>query len=155
MQAASSATGNFAAMFVGRFVAGLGVGAASMLTPLYVSECAPRAVRGGLTCKDKSVFASVCLCRLSLTSIFQRSTSSSSSLALCLRSGMCKEQWLNTTLPSPVPSLSHTPSRPIPRRNTPSFPTPLRPMPHPLQLRHPSILYRPAPSASSQNERRA
>lgn len=49
MQAASSATGNFAAMFVGRFVAGLGVGAASMLTPLYVSECAPRAVRGGLT----------------------------------------------------------------------------------------------------------
>lgn len=51
MQAASSSTGNFAAMFVGRFVAGLGVGAASMLTPLYVSECAPRAVRGGLTCK--------------------------------------------------------------------------------------------------------
>lgn len=59
MQAASSATGNFAAMFVGRFVAGLGVGAASMLTPLYVSECAPRAVRGGLTCKDKPVGASM------------------------------------------------------------------------------------------------
>lgn len=55
MQAASGSTGNFAAMFVGRFVAGLGVGAASMLTPLYVSECAPRAVRGGLTCKDKAV----------------------------------------------------------------------------------------------------
>ena len=36
-------------MYVGRFVAGLGVGAASMLTPLYVSECAPRAIRGGLT----------------------------------------------------------------------------------------------------------
>ncbi|SPO00784.1 related to quinate transport protein [Cephalotrichum gorgonifer] len=49
MQAASASTGNLAAMFVGRFVAGLGVGAASMLTPLYVSECAPRAVRGGLT----------------------------------------------------------------------------------------------------------
>lgn len=52
MQAASGGAGNLAAMFVGRFVAGLGVGAASMLTPLYVSECAPRAVRGGLTCKD-------------------------------------------------------------------------------------------------------
>jgi len=36
-------------MFAGRFIAGLGVGAASMLTPLYVSECAPRAIRGGLT----------------------------------------------------------------------------------------------------------
>lgn len=48
-QTASSAGGNLALMFVGRFVAGLGVGAASMLTPLYVSECAPRAIRGGLT----------------------------------------------------------------------------------------------------------
>ncbi|EQK97459.1 quinate permease [Ophiocordyceps sinensis CO18] len=36
-------------MYVGRFVAGLGVGAASTLTPVYVSECAPRAIRGGLT----------------------------------------------------------------------------------------------------------
>lgn len=36
-------------MYVGRLVAGFGVGAASMLTPLYVSECAPRAIRGGLT----------------------------------------------------------------------------------------------------------
>ncbi|KAM0324131.1 hypothetical protein ACHAQA_008323 [Verticillium albo-atrum] len=48
-QTASSAHGNLALMFVGRFVAGVGVGAASMLTPLYVSECAPRAIRGGLT----------------------------------------------------------------------------------------------------------
>jgi MFS family permease len=50
MQTASSDTGNLGAMYAGRFVAGLGVGAASMLTPLYVSECAPRAIRGGLTC---------------------------------------------------------------------------------------------------------
>lgn len=48
-QAASAAKGNLAVMYVGRFVAGLGVGAASTLTPLYVSECAPRAIRGGLT----------------------------------------------------------------------------------------------------------
>ena len=36
-------------LYVGRLVAGFGVGAASMLTPLYVSENAPRAIRGGLT----------------------------------------------------------------------------------------------------------
>jgi hypothetical protein len=33
MQAAAS--GHIAAIFVGRFIAGLGVGAASMVTPLY------------------------------------------------------------------------------------------------------------------------
>ncbi|EGS19442.1 putative sugar transporter protein [Thermochaetoides thermophila DSM 1495] len=49
LQAGSAGKGSLAAMYVGRFVAGLGVGAASMLTPLYVSECAPRAIRGGLT----------------------------------------------------------------------------------------------------------
>lgn len=49
MQTGSANTGNFPAMYVGRFTAGLGVGAASMLTPLYVSECSPRAIRGGLT----------------------------------------------------------------------------------------------------------
>jgi sugar porter (SP) family MFS transporter len=32
-----------------RFVAGVGVGAASMVVPLYISENAPRAIRGGLT----------------------------------------------------------------------------------------------------------
>ncbi|KAL6875457.1 general substrate transporter [Trichoderma longibrachiatum] len=48
-QAASAAKGTLAVMYVGRFIAGLGIGAASALTPLYVSECAPRAIRGGLT----------------------------------------------------------------------------------------------------------
>ncbi|KAH8682967.1 putative quinate permease [Tricladium varicosporioides] len=41
--------GHLPALYVGRLFAGLGVGAASMLTPLYVSENAPRAIRGGLT----------------------------------------------------------------------------------------------------------
>ncbi len=50
-QASSAAKGTLAVMFVGRFIAGLGCGAASTLTPLYVSECAPRAIRGGLTGK--------------------------------------------------------------------------------------------------------
>jgi sugar porter (SP) family MFS transporter len=45
----SSASGHIAALYVGRFVSGVGVGAASMLTPLYISENAPRAIRGGLT----------------------------------------------------------------------------------------------------------
>ncbi|KAK5654229.1 hypothetical protein OQA88_7404 [Cercophora sp. LCS_1] len=48
-QTGSGANGSLPVMYVGRFIAGLGVGAASMLTPLYVSECAPRAIRGGLT----------------------------------------------------------------------------------------------------------
>ena len=50
-QAASAANGTIAVMYVGRFIAGLGVGAASTLTPLYVSECAPRSIRGALTGK--------------------------------------------------------------------------------------------------------
>lgn len=48
-QAASAANGTIAVMYVGRFIAGVGVGAASTLVPLYVSECAPRAIRGALT----------------------------------------------------------------------------------------------------------
>jgi MFS family permease len=36
-------------MYAGRFIAGIGVGGASMVCPLYVSENAPRAIRGGLT----------------------------------------------------------------------------------------------------------
>ncbi|KAG9239344.1 putative quinate permease [Amylocarpus encephaloides] len=45
----TASDGHINALYVGRLVAGLGVGAASMLTPLYVSENAPRAIRGGLT----------------------------------------------------------------------------------------------------------
>jgi MFS family permease len=47
MQAA--ANGHLPALYVGRLVAGFGVGAASMITPLYVAENAPRAIRGALT----------------------------------------------------------------------------------------------------------
>ncbi|KXH53313.1 hypothetical protein CSIM01_11833 [Colletotrichum simmondsii] len=47
LQAVSS--GRIAAIFVGRFIAGLGVGGASAINPLYVSENAPRAIRGLLT----------------------------------------------------------------------------------------------------------
>jgi MFS family permease len=50
-QAASAVGGNLVVMYIGRFIAGLGVGAASTLTPLYVSECVPRSIRGGLTGK--------------------------------------------------------------------------------------------------------
>ncbi|KAK7432476.1 hypothetical protein QQZ08_001041 [Neonectria magnoliae] len=48
-QACSAINGSLPVMYIGRFIAGLGVGAASTLVPLYVSECAPRAIRGGLT----------------------------------------------------------------------------------------------------------
>ncbi|KAK5674158.1 hypothetical protein LTS10_013100 [Elasticomyces elasticus] len=47
MQAAAS--GSIPVMYVGRLIAGFGVGAASMIVPLYISESAPRAIRGGLT----------------------------------------------------------------------------------------------------------
>lgn len=47
MQAAAS--GQLAPMYIGRFISGLGVGAASAINPLYVSENAPRAIRGLLT----------------------------------------------------------------------------------------------------------
>lgn len=59
LQAASAARGTLAVMYVGRFVAGLGVGAASTLTPLYVAECVPRAIRGGLTGKEPLSFCPV------------------------------------------------------------------------------------------------
>lgn len=45
----TAASGSIPTMYVGRLVAGLGVGVASMIVPLYVSESAPRAIRGGLT----------------------------------------------------------------------------------------------------------
>lgn len=41
--------GSIVAMYIGRLVAGLGVGGASMVVPLYISENAPRGIRGGLT----------------------------------------------------------------------------------------------------------
>ncbi|KAL2022106.1 hypothetical protein VTK56DRAFT_6150 [Thermocarpiscus australiensis] len=47
MQAAAS--GFLGPMYAGRFIAGVGVGAASTINPIYVSENAPRAIRGLLT----------------------------------------------------------------------------------------------------------
>ncbi|KAI1812570.1 MFS sugar transporter-like protein [Poronia punctata] len=47
MQAAAS--GHLEPLYIGRFVAGLGVGASSVVNPIYVAENAPRAIRGLLT----------------------------------------------------------------------------------------------------------
>ncbi|CEJ54477.1 hypothetical protein PMG11_00785 [Penicillium brasilianum] len=44
-----AASGHLEAMYIGRLITGFGVGSASMINPLYVSENAPRAIRGGLT----------------------------------------------------------------------------------------------------------
>lgn len=41
--------GHLEPLYVGRFVAGLGVGVCSVVTPLYTSENVPRAIRGLLT----------------------------------------------------------------------------------------------------------
>jgi MFS family permease len=45
----AAAAGRLGSLYAGRFVSGVGVGAASMVNPLYTSENAPRAIRGGLT----------------------------------------------------------------------------------------------------------
>ncbi|KAJ2969790.1 hypothetical protein NUW58_g9895 [Xylaria curta] len=47
LQAAGS--GHLEPLYIGRFVAGLGVGAVSVVNPIYVAENAPRAIRGLLT----------------------------------------------------------------------------------------------------------
>jgi MFS family permease len=44
----AGASGHLACLYVGRAVEGLGLGAATMLTPTYISENAPRATRGML-----------------------------------------------------------------------------------------------------------
>ncbi|KAF1813161.1 general substrate transporter [Eremomyces bilateralis CBS 781.70] len=45
----AAASGKYGALYTGRIIAGIGVGAASSTTPLYISENVPRAIRGGLT----------------------------------------------------------------------------------------------------------
>ncbi|KAI0474160.1 general substrate transporter [Xylariaceae sp. FL0804] len=47
MQAAAS--GYLQPLYIGRFIAGLGVGCSSVVNPIYVTENAPRAIRGLLT----------------------------------------------------------------------------------------------------------
>ncbi|KAI0137686.1 general substrate transporter [Hypoxylon sp. NC0597] len=47
MQAAAS--GHLEPMYIGRFISGLGVGGSSVINPIYVTENAPRAIRGLLT----------------------------------------------------------------------------------------------------------
>jgi MFS family permease len=45
----SAASGYLGPIYAGRFISGVGVGAASTINPIYVSENAPRAIRGLLT----------------------------------------------------------------------------------------------------------
>ncbi|KAI0184527.1 general substrate transporter [Xylaria flabelliformis] len=45
----AAASGHLEPLYIGRFVAGLGVGASSVVNPIYVAENAPRAIRGLLT----------------------------------------------------------------------------------------------------------
>ncbi|KAF6794216.1 MFS quinate transporter [Colletotrichum sojae] len=45
----AAASGHLEAMYVGRFIAGVAIGIASSVNPLYVSENAPRGIRGLLT----------------------------------------------------------------------------------------------------------
>lgn len=42
--------GNLGAVYAGRFIAGLGIGQTTVVAPVYISEIAPKAVRGLATC---------------------------------------------------------------------------------------------------------
>jgi SP family myo-inositol transporter-like MFS transporter 13 len=46
---AMAASGNLSALFIGRFIVGLGVGIVSVVTPVLLSEIAPEASRGVIT----------------------------------------------------------------------------------------------------------
>lgn len=45
----AAASGYIACLYIGRFIAGIAIGIASSVNPLYVSESAPRGIRGLLT----------------------------------------------------------------------------------------------------------
>ena len=47
--------GNVAVLMVGRFVVGLGVGIASMVVPVYLSEVSPTEVRGTVVAVNNAV----------------------------------------------------------------------------------------------------
>jgi len=41
-------------LIIARFVLGIAVGAASFVSPMYISELAPKRIRGGVTCSISS-----------------------------------------------------------------------------------------------------
>ncbi|OLL24439.1 Quinate permease [Neolecta irregularis DAH-3] len=45
----TTSDGHLGLLYAGRFIGGIGVGQCSMITPLYTSECVPRAIRGKFT----------------------------------------------------------------------------------------------------------
>ena len=47
---ASSATGSVGQIYAGRFIAGIGIGQTVVVAPTYLSETAPRAIRGLCVC---------------------------------------------------------------------------------------------------------
>ncbi|KAF2828033.1 MFS quinate transporter-like protein [Ophiobolus disseminans] len=47
---ASSATGSIGMVYVGRFIAGVGIGQTTVVAPTYLAETAPRAIRGLCVC---------------------------------------------------------------------------------------------------------
>ena len=47
--AAMQMVANYEVLLAGRFIAGLGVGASSMLSPQFLAENAPKSVRGSMT----------------------------------------------------------------------------------------------------------
>ena len=46
----SAATGSIGMVYVGRFIAGVGIGQTTVVAPTYLAETAPRAIRGLCVC---------------------------------------------------------------------------------------------------------
>jgi MFS family permease len=47
---AASRTGSISMIYVGRFIAGVGIGQTTVVAPTYLAETAPRAIRGLCVC---------------------------------------------------------------------------------------------------------
>jgi MFS family permease len=53
---------NYDVLLAGRFIAGMGVGATSMLTPQFLAENAPKSIRGSMTaCYNLNILCSLML----------------------------------------------------------------------------------------------
>jgi MFS family permease len=85
----AGASGYIASLYVGRFIAGVAIGIASSVNPLYVSENAPRGIRGLLT----GFYQLSIVTGLTVSVILSRDRSSSTVTDICL-ARLLDQLWL-------------------------------------------------------------
>lgn len=87
--------GNLGMVYAGRFVAGLGIGQASVVAPVYLSEVSPKSIRGLCTTTFAgSVYIGIMLAYFA---------SWGSSLHI---SDTTSTRWVRTDILNPIPHLS-------------------------------------------------